>query len=58
MVVFENGKAKNSDYRRFKIKSVKGPNDYESMREILSRRFSHGLEEVNKIKEKFRILKG
>ena len=39
MVVFENGKAKNSDYRRFKIKSVKGPNDYESMREILSRRF-------------------
>lgn len=52
MVVFENGKAKNSDYRRFKIKSVKGPNDYESMREILSRRFSHGLEEVNKIKER------
>ncbi|MDM0455171.1 excinuclease ABC subunit UvrC [Clostridium perfringens] len=52
MVVFENGKAKNSDYRRFKIKSVKGPNDYESMREILSRRFAHGLEEVNKIKER------
>ncbi|WP_283705974.1 excinuclease ABC subunit UvrC [Clostridium perfringens] len=52
MVVFENGKAKNSDYRRFKIKSVKGPNDYESMREILIRRFSHGLEEVNKIKER------
>ena len=52
MVVFEDGKAKNSDYRRFKIKSVKGPNDYESMREILSRRFSHGLEEVNKIKER------
>lgn len=52
MVVFENGKAKNSDYRRFKIKSVKGHNDYESMREILSRRFSHGLEEVNKIKER------
>lgn len=52
MVVFENGKAKNSDYRRFKIKSIKGPNDYESMREILSRRFSHGLEEVNKIKER------
>ncbi|MBI5997465.1 excinuclease ABC subunit UvrC [Clostridium perfringens] len=52
MVVFENGKAKNSDYRRFKIKSVKGPNDYESMREILSRRFSHGLEEVKKIKER------
>ncbi|HFE9686229.1 excinuclease ABC subunit UvrC [Clostridium perfringens] len=59
MVVFENGKAKNSDYRRFKIKSVKGPNDYESMREILSRRFAHGLEEVNKIKERnFEYSKG
>lgn len=52
MVVFENGKAKNSDYRRFKIKTVEGPNDYESMREILSRRFAHGLDEVNKIKER------
>lgn len=52
MVVFENGKAKNSDYRRFKIKTVQGPNDYESMREILSRRFAHGLDEVNKIKER------
>lgn len=51
-IIKKNGKAKNSDYRRFKIKSVKGPNDYESMREILSRRFSHGLEEVNKIKER------
>ena len=52
MVVFENGKAKNSDYRRFRIKTVKGANDYDSMREILTRRFSHGLEEVNKIKER------
>lgn len=52
MVVFENGKAKNSDYRRFKIKTVEGPNDYDSMREILSRRFAHGLDEVNKIKER------
>ena len=51
MIVFEKGKAKNSDYRRFKIKSVKGANDYESMREILTRRFQHGLDEVEAIKE-------
>lgn len=52
MVVFEGGKAKNSDYRRFKIKSVKGANDYDSMREILTRRFKHGLEEVQNIKDR------
>lgn len=52
MVVFEEGRAKNSDYRRFKIKSVKGANDYDSMREILERRFNHGLEEIKKIQEK------
>lgn len=52
MIVFEGGKAKNSDYRRFKIKSVLGANDYESMREILTRRFKHGLEEIEKIKER------
>ncbi|MBU3179678.1 excinuclease ABC subunit UvrC [Clostridium psychrophilum] len=52
MVVFENGKPKSSDYRRFKIKSVIGANDYDSMREILERRFLHGLEEVEKIKER------
>ncbi|WP_461613398.1 excinuclease ABC subunit UvrC [Clostridium sp. Marseille-QA1073] len=51
MVVFQDGKPKNSDYRRFKIKTVKGANDYESMREILTRRFNHGLEEIKKIKE-------
>lgn len=51
MIVFENGKAKNSDYRRFKIKTVKGANDYDSMREILERRFKRGMEEVNAIKE-------
>ncbi|WP_010294709.1 excinuclease ABC subunit UvrC [Clostridium senegalense] len=49
MVVFQDGKAKNSDYRRFKIKTVDGPNDYESMREILTRRFKHGLDEIRKI---------
>jgi excinuclease ABC subunit C len=52
MIVFESGKAKNSDYRRFKIKSVQGANDYDSMREILTRRFKHGLEEIEKIKER------
>lgn len=52
MVVFEEGKAKHSDYRRFKIKTVKGSNDYDSMREILTRRFEHGLEEVNSIVNK------
>ena len=52
MVVFEGGRAKNSDYRRFKIKSVKGANDYDSMREILTRRFMHGLEEVQNIKDR------
>jgi excinuclease ABC subunit C len=51
MVVFEGGRAKNSDYRRFKIKSVKGANDYDSMREILTRRFKRGIEETNAIKE-------
>ena len=52
MIVFEEGKAKNSDYRRFKIKSVKGANDYDSMREILERRFKHGLDEIQKIKDR------
>ncbi|MSR91763.1 excinuclease ABC subunit UvrC [Inconstantimicrobium porci] len=52
MVVFENGKPKNSDYRRFKIKTVKGANDYDSMREILQRRFKRGLDEVKAIAER------
>ncbi len=39
MVVFENGKPKNSDYRRFKIKTVEGANDYASHQEMLRRRF-------------------
>lgn len=45
MVVFENGKPKTNDYRKFKIKSVPGPDDYASMREVLTRRFVHGIEE-------------
>ena len=51
MVAFEQGRAKNSDYRRFKIKTVNGPNDYDSMREILSRRFERGLKEIKEIKD-------
>lgn len=46
MVVFENGKPKRSDYRKFKIKSVIGANDYASMEEVISRRFSHALKEI------------
>ena len=41
MVVYEKGKPKRSDYRKFKIRSVKGPDDYASMREVLTRRFLH-----------------
>lgn len=45
MVVFVDGKPKNNDYRKFKIKSVEGPNDYASMEEVLTRRFLHGIKE-------------
>ena len=52
MVVYENGKPKKNDYRKFKIKWVKGPDDYSSMREILTRRFEHGLEERKEAEKK------
>lgn len=52
MIVFEEGRAKNSDYRKFKIKTVKGANDYDSMREILTRRFNHGLDEIKAIQQR------
>lgn len=52
MIVYEDGKPKRSDYRKFKIRTVKGPNDYASMKEVLTRRFSHGLEEAQSLKEK------
>ena len=48
MVVFEDGRPKRNDYRKFKIKTVQGPNDYASMEEVLTRRFTHGLEELEK----------
>ena len=52
MVVYENGKPKRSDYRKFRIKSVAGPNDYACMREVLTRRFRHGMEEQRVMEEK------
>lgn len=51
MVVYEKGKPKRNDYRKFKIKSVSGPDDYASMEEVLTRRFNHGIEELEDGKE-------
>ena len=45
MIVYENGKPKKNDYRKFKIRTVKGPDDYASLKEVLTRRFKHGLKE-------------
>lgn len=45
MVVFEDGDAKKSDYRKFRIKSVIGPDDYSSLKEVIERRFRRGVEE-------------
>lgn len=52
MVVFEKGKAKRSDYRKFRIQSVSGPDDYACMREVLTRRFVHGMEEKEDLARK------
>jgi excinuclease ABC subunit C len=52
MVVFEKGKAKRSDYRKFRIQSVSGPDDYSCMKEVLTRRFLHGMEEQEALKQK------
>ncbi len=51
MIVYEKGKPKRSDYRKFKIKSVSGPDDYACMREVLTRRFRHGMEESKELEE-------
>ncbi len=51
MVVFEKGRPKKSDYRKFKIKTVSGPDDYACMREVLTRRFLHGMEEAKNIED-------
>lgn len=52
MVVFENGKPKRNDYRKFRIKTIKGADDYGSMKEVLTRRFIHGIEEKKELIEK------
>lgn len=52
MIVFEDGKPKKSDYRKFRIKTVQGPDDYASMEEVLKRRFRHGLEERKELEKK------
>lgn len=51
MVVYEGAKKKRSDYRRYRVKTIEGPNDYGSMQEIVYRRYKRGLEEVNLAKE-------
>lgn len=51
MVVYDRGKPKRNDYRKFKIKGVEGADDYGSMREVLTRRFTHGLKEREESKE-------
>lgn len=52
MIVYEKGSPRRSDYRKFKIRWVKGADDYSSMEEVLTRRFTHGLEEMRELKEK------
>ena len=52
MVVYEKGKPKRSDYRKFKLRTVTGPDDYASMYEVLTRRFSHGMKEQEEMKER------
>lgn len=51
MVVYEKGKPNPREYRKFKLKTVAGPDDYASMREVLSRRFLHGMEEQQRLRE-------
>ena len=51
MVVYEKGKPKRSDYRKFKMKTVAGPDDYACMHEVLTRRFQHGLDEKQEMQE-------
>ena len=52
MVVYERGKPSRSDYRKFKLRTVAGPDDYASMREVLTRRVAHGLQEKQEREEK------
>lgn len=50
MVVFEKGKARRRDYRKFRLKTIEGPDDYASMEEVLTRRFLHGQKELEELK--------
>lgn len=52
MIVYEKGKPKRSDYRKFKLRTVAGPDDYSSMHEVLTRRFLHGMQEQQELEEK------
>ena len=52
MIVYEKGKPQRSDYRKFKLRTITGPDDYASMHEVLTRRFTHGLEEQKELEEK------
>ena len=52
MIVYEKGKPKRSDYRKFKLRTVTGPDDYASMYEVLTRRFTHGMKEQEELEEK------
>ena len=52
MIVYEKGKPKRSDYRKFKLKTISGPDDYASMHEVLTRRFTHGMRELSEMEEK------
>ncbi|MCM1283679.1 MAG: excinuclease ABC subunit UvrC [Muribaculaceae bacterium] len=52
MVVYEKGRPKRSDYRKFKLRTVTGPDDYASMHEVLTRRFCHGLKEEKELQSK------
>ncbi len=53
MVVFEGGKPKKADYRKFKTRTITGPDDYASMREVLTRRFEHAKREIEELKEAY-----
>lgn len=52
MIVYEKGKPKRSDYRKFKLKTITGPDDYGSMYEVLTRRFTHGMREMAQMESK------
>ncbi len=52
MIVYEKGKPKRSDYRKFKLRTVSGPDDYGSMYEVLTRRFTHGMQEMEEIQDR------